>query len=79
MSQQLINAIADYENYIQNKGIDEEIIDAYVQACTVAIKTENDRKYGLGISARAKELIEQLVEKLNASDILTQYDIAEDI
>ena len=64
MSQQLINAIADYENYIQNKGIDEEIIDAYVQACTVAIKTENDRKYGLEISARAKELIEQLVAKL---------------
>lgn len=64
MSQQLINAIADYENYIQNKGIDEEIIDAYVQACTVAIKTENDRKYGLEISARAKELIEQLVVKL---------------
>ena len=64
MSQQLINAIADYENYIQNKGIDEEIIDAYVQACTVAIKTENDRTYGLEISARAKELIEQLVVKL---------------
>ena len=64
MSQQLINAIADYENYIQNKGIGEEIIDAYVQACTVAIKTENDRKYGLEISARAKELIEQLVVKL---------------
>ena len=64
MSQQLKDAIDSYENYIQTHGISEDIIDAYVQASIVAIKTENDREHGLTITARAKELIEQLVGQI---------------
>lgn len=69
MSQQLRDTISNYENYILNNGINEEIIDAYVQACIVAIKTENDREYGLLICKRAKHLIEKLVFQLTCGSI----------
>lgn len=64
LSEQLKSAIHQYENYIQTNGITEEVVDAYVQASIVAIKTENNHKDGLVISARAKDLIETLVFQL---------------
>lgn len=63
MSLELQNAIKNYENYIQANGIDEQVIDAYVDASTVAIKTEKDIPYGLQITKRAKEIIEQFCIK----------------
>ena len=48
-SKQLINAVNGYENYIQRKGIDEQVINAYVDACSVAINGEKDIEYGFGI------------------------------
>lgn len=36
-SQSLISAVNSYDNYIQRKGIDEQVIDAYIEACRVAI------------------------------------------
>ena len=63
MSLELQNAIKNYENYIQVNGIDEQVINAYVDASTVAIKTEKDIPYGLQITKRAKEIIEQFCIK----------------
>lgn len=63
MSLELQNAVKNYENYIQANGIDEQVINAYVDASTVAIKTEKDIPYGLQITKRAKEIIEQFCVK----------------
>lgn len=60
-SKEIISAINSYENYITRYGISEEVIDAYFQAAKTAIIGEKEIEYGLKISARAKELIEQFV------------------
>ena len=57
-SQSLISTVDSYENYIERNGIDEQVINAYVDACSVAINGEKDIKYGLQLTKRAKELIE---------------------
>ena len=63
MSLELQNAVKNYENYIQVHGIDEQVINAYVDASTVAIKTEKNIPYGLQITKRAKKIIEQFCVK----------------
>lgn len=60
-SAELINAVNSYENYIERKGIDEQLIEAYVMATSTALNQEKDREYGLKVSARAKGLIEKFV------------------
>lgn len=57
-SQSLISTVNGYENYIQDKGKDEQVINAYVDACSVAINGEKDIEYGLQLTKRAKKLIE---------------------
>lgn len=57
-SQSLISTVNGYENYIEDKGIDEQVTNAYVDACSVAINGEKDIEYGLQLTKRAKELIE---------------------
>ena len=39
-SQSLISTVDSYENYIEKNGIDEQVIDAYIQAVEVALRTE---------------------------------------
>lgn len=58
-SQNLISAVNSYDNYIQQKGIDEQVIDAYIEACRVAINGEKDITYGLQITNRSKGIIER--------------------
>lgn len=58
-SKQLINAVNGYENYIQRKGVDEQVINAYADACNVAINSEKDVEYGLQLTERAKGIIER--------------------
>ena len=65
-SLELVNAIQSYENYITANGIDEQVIDAYVMACQAAYK--EDREYALGVSVRAKEIIEQFIYNLVGAD-----------
>lgn len=65
-SLELQNAIQGYENYILASGIDEQVIDAYVLACQTAYK--EDREYGLTVSARAKEIIEQFIHDFVGAD-----------
>lgn len=62
MSAELRQIIQEYENYIKQNGIDEDAIEAYVQACQVAIEREKDIKYGLMLTNRAKEIIEQFIK-----------------
>lgn len=62
-SKQLINAVNGYENYIQKKGVDEQVIDAFLKACNVAIRTEKDVDYGLTITERTKALINEFTQK----------------
>lgn len=62
-SSSLISTINGYENYIERKGIDEQVIDAYIQAVAVALRTEHDIDYGLKVSERAKRLIAQFVKE----------------
>lgn len=57
-SQSLIFTVDSYENYIERNGKDEQVINAYVDACSVAINGEKDIEYGLQLTKRAKELIE---------------------
>lgn len=68
-SQYLINTIQDYENYILRNGIDEQVVEAYVLASATALNEEKDIKYGLKVSARAKEVIESLVRSLTGGSI----------
>ena len=58
-SKNLKQTIQGYENYIQSHGIDETVIEAYVEACSVAINNEKDTEYGLQLTRRSKELIER--------------------
>lgn len=58
-SENLKQTIQGYENYIQAHGIDETVIEAYVEACSVAINNEKDTEYGLQLTRRSKELIER--------------------
>lgn len=57
-SQSLISTVNGYENYIKKNGIDEQVINAYTDACNVAVNGEKDIEYGLQLTKRAKELIE---------------------
>lgn len=58
-SENLKQTIKGYENYIQAHGIDETVIEAYVEACSVAINNEKDTEYGLQLTRRSKELVER--------------------
>lgn len=55
------NIINQYENYIKRNGIDRSVIDAYCEASEIMLMGRKDRTYGLKVSNRAKELIEQYV------------------
>ena len=53
--------INEYENYIARNGIDRDVIDAYCKASEIMLVGRKDREFGLKVSGRAKELIEQYV------------------
>lgn len=60
-SKYLIDAVNSYENYISVHGIDEQVIDAYIQAVKTSYGEKNDIEYAKKTSSRAKEIIEQYV------------------
>ena len=61
VSIELQNAINEYENFISAHGISEDVLNAYVQATKVALQTEKDREYGLKVSNRAKQIVNQFI------------------
>lgn len=60
-SSSLISAVSQYEKYIESNGINESVVNAYIEAAQVALQTEKDVEYGLKISARAKQLVEKFI------------------
>lgn len=76
ISRELQGAIQGYENYILVRGIDEQVIDAYVMACGTAYR--EDMEFGEKVSARAKEIIEQFIKNLTGGDSweLEKYSFA---
>lgn len=77
-SQSLISAVNSYDNYIQRKGIDEQVIDAYIEACRVAINGEKDITYGLQITNRYKGIVERFCMERTGGTIwdLEKYSFA---
>ena len=84
-SNYLMQAVQEYENFIKVHGIDEFVIDAYLEACKVAINGEKDIEYGLRLTDRSKGIIERFcmdktggtiwdLEKY-AFDNKTRYDL----
>ena len=68
-SEQLKQYVANVETLIEQHGATTEYIDALAKASVVAFKTENDEKYGLTITSKAKGFIEQIIEKQTGVDI----------
>lgn len=77
-SQSLISAVNSYDNYIQRKEIDEQVIDAYIEACRVAINGEKDITYGLQITNRSKGIVERFCMERTGGTIwdLEKYSFA---
>lgn len=77
-SKSLISAVNSYDNYIQRKGIDEQVIDAYIEACRVAINSEKDITYGLQITNRSKGIVERFCMERTGGTIwdLEKYSFA---
>lgn len=80
-SQGLIDTINGYENYILTNGIDENVIEAYIMAAETAINSEKDVEYGLTVTKRAKEVIEQYVKNQTGGTIwdLEKYSEENDV
>ena len=57
-SKYLKETVQSYEKYISQNGIDESVIDAYIEAAGVAINTEKDIQYGLQLTKRSKDIVE---------------------
>ena len=61
--------IQSYEEYISKYGADEYIINQYTKACEIILVGRDDKEYGLKVSARAKEIIEQLISDLTGGNV----------
>lgn len=77
-SLELTQSIENYENYIQQHGVDEAVVNAMVEASKVAILTEKDTEYGLKVSARTKELLNQFVIQRTGGNIWALERYAQD-
>ena len=60
-SNELIKAVSSYEKYIDEKGVDEQAVTAYFEACKTAYLHENDLVYGAYLSNKCKEYINELI------------------
>ena len=68
-SDYLIKTIQGYDNYIEQKGIDESVMNAYIEACKVAVNGEKDIQYGLQLTNRSKGIIERFCMKRTGGTI----------
>lgn len=77
-SQSLITAVNSYDKYIEQHGIDEQVIDSYIEACRVAINGEKDITYGLQITNRSKGIVERFCMERTGGTIwdLEKYSFA---
>ena len=66
ISKELQIAINSYENYINNNGVDDNVLNLYILACNNAYKA--DKEYGKQVSARVKEIIEHKIKTSTGGD-----------
>lgn len=76
-SMELRQIVEGYEDYIRSNGIDEAVIDAYIDAVNVAV-AEKDDEYTLKLTARAKEIVERFVLDMTGGTVwdLEKYSFA---
>nr|DAE38107.1 MAG TPA: Terminase [Bacteriophage sp.] len=77
-SKELIDTVNQYDNFIKIHPIDESVISAYVEACKVAINGEKDIEYGLQLTNRSKDIIEQFCMKQTGGTIWDLEKYAQD-
>lgn len=77
-SEELINTVNQYDNFIKTHLVDESVISAYVEACKVAINGEKDIEYGLQLTNRSKDIIEQFCMKQTGGTIWDLEKYAQD-
>ena len=66
-SKELVRAWTSYENYIENKGVSDEVLKAMVMAVEVAFN-ERDFEYGMKIKEFTLENIEKIIrDKTNGT------------
>ena len=77
-SHSLITAVNSYDKYIEQHGIDEQVIDAYIEACKVSINSEKDIQYGLQLASRSKGIVERFCMDRTGGSIwdLEKYSFA---
>lgn len=78
-SKTLIDAVRQYDTYLLADGSDkrslrkrafeEQTMNAYTQACRVALETEKDREYGLKLSKRVKNMLNDFAVSKGYEDI----------
>jgi len=81
-SEELKRTVAQYQEYVRRKGVDEQVLSALCQAGQLALTPgeEYDKEYGLAITKYIKETINKLVVKVSGGDIweLEKYAQKED-
>ena len=68
-SLELQKAVQGYENYINQHGIDEEVVNAYVEAVKWGFYKDHDKENGLLLANKSKQLINQFVLNMAGGDI----------
>jgi len=59
-SDRLLKAIKEYKDYANNHGIDESVINAFIEAGKVALQ-EQEKEMALDLTKRAKDMCRELV------------------
>lgn len=77
-SNELIDTVNQYDNFIKTHLVDESVISAYVEACKVAINGEKDIEYGLQLTKRSKGIIERFCMKQTGGTIWDLEKYAQD-
>lgn len=78
-SKTLIDAVREYDKYLLKDGSDkralrkraseEQVMNAYTAACRVALETEKDTDYGLKLSKRVKNMLNDFAVSKGYKDI----------
>ena len=79
-SQTLQRKFENYKAYYRDKGIDERLLEACIDAAKTAIKVEEDMDYGLMITGQVKSYINELLAKKGYNFwILEDYAMKNDL
>lgn len=66
---ELIKAVEQYDAYIAQHGVSEDVIEAYISACKTALIAERDIEYGLKLTGIVKQMIREECRKRTCAEI----------